>query len=215
MRLLAATDIHGKDKRNIQNLLERKNYDLLLIVGDITQFGPVSKAEKILDDLKNIDIPILALPGNCDPREVVDVLEGKEVNLHSKSSEIDGYLFVGLGGSNPTPFDTPFELSEKKIGKELEKLIPDGLTDWILVTHAPPYGTKCDLTSDGTHAGSKAIKKIIEDKDPLINFCGHIHEARSIDEIGETKIVNPGPISECFGAEALIDGEVEVDLIKV
>lgn len=215
MKLLAITDLHGKNPQNIQNFLERKNYDLLLIVGDITQFGPVSKAEKILDDLKTINIPILALPGNCDPRKIVNILEDREVSLHSKSFETDRYNFVGLGGSNSTPFNTPFELSEKEIEKELKKLIPDNTTDWILITHTPPHGTKCDLTSDGTHAGSKAIKKIIEEKTPLVNFCGHIHEARSIDEIGNTKIVNPGPVSEGFGAEALLDDEVEVNLIEV
>ena len=26
-------------------------------------------------------------------------------------------------------------------------------------------------------------------------FCGHIHEARGIDYIGDTRIVNPGPVS--------------------
>ncbi len=215
MKLLVITDIHGKNIRNIRNLLKRENYDLLIIVGDITQFGPVSKAEKILDGLKSIGIPIFALPGNCDPKDVVDVLEEKEVNMHSKSFEISGLQFVGLGGSNSTPFDTPFEISEEEIEKELDKLVQDSEEDWILVTHAPPHGTKCDLTSDGTHAGSKAVRKTIEEKKPLLNFCGHIHEARSIDNIKDTKIVNPGPVRNGFCAEVLIDEDIIVNLLEV
>ena len=42
--------------------------------------------------------------------------------------------------------------------------------------------------------GSKTIREIIETFEPLICFTGHIHEAPGIDEIGVTKIVNPGPL---------------------
>ncbi len=215
LKLLAITDIHGSPNGNIKTLLKNNNYDLLLIVGDITQFGPVSEADKILSSLDDIDIPVMAVPGNCDPEGVTSVLEDRNVNIHSESKEIKNYRFVGLGGSNPTPFNTPFELSEKEIRNKLNNLTQNVTENLILVTHAPPHGTEANLTKDGTHAGSKSIRKIIKDKKPIANFCGHIHEARSIDKIGKTKIVNPGPVREGFGAEAVLDGKVEINLIKV
>ena len=73
----------------------------------------------------------------------------------------------------------------------------------LFVTHAPPYGTKTDLLPSGDHAGSTSIRKIIEEFQPTLNVCGHIHESRGVDKIGKTKVVNPGELSEGYGC--LID----------
>ena len=54
----------------------------------------------------------------------------------------------------------------------------------ILLTHAPPYGTKTDTLPSGEHAGSTSIRKIIEEYQPTLNLCGHIPESRGIDQIG-------------------------------
>lgn len=191
-------------------------YDLLIIAGDITQFGPSTQAEEILDRIGESSIPVLSLPGNCDPKEVLRVLEERNVSLHNKLVEFENITFVGFGGSNKTPFGTPFELTEGELEEDLEALTSQVEGKWVLVTHVPPYGTEVDFTASGIHAGSKSVKKIIENKQPLVNFCAHIHEARSIDSIGQTKIVNPGPIGEGYAAEAIFEnGKVELNLLEV
>jgi hypothetical protein len=38
------------------------------------------------------------------------------------------------------------------------------------------------------------VREFIERRKPLVCFTGHIHEAPGIDTIGETRIVNPGPL---------------------
>jgi len=43
------------------------------------------------------------------------------------------------------------------------------------------------------HVGSESVRKIIEEYQPILCACGHIHESRCIDKIGETIIVNPSP----------------------
>ena len=210
------TDLHGKksSKENLGKLLE-SDYDLLLILGDITQFGPVSHVGEVLDFVEQFDLPVYSILGNCDPPGAVDLLENRGVSLHSKVKSFGGLKFVGLGGSNDTPFDTPFELSEAEIGDVLEGLTKNLHGEWILVTHAPPYGTKADKTSEGTHAGSKSIRRIIKSKPPLVNFCGHIHEARSVDTINDTKIVNPGPLGEGYAVKLVYEDEIEIELLKV
>ena len=40
---------------------------------------------------------------------------------------------------------------------------------------------------------------------PLALVCGHIHEGRAIDKIGETVVVNPGPLAE--GNYAILEVE--------
>lgn len=216
LRVLVVSDFHGKSSGD-SNLGEflKNGYDLLIVLGDLTQLGPPSQAEEILDRIDEANIPTLAVPGNCDPKPVHKILEDQDVSLHSKAVEFEDLTFVGFGGSNTTPFNTPFELTEGEIEEELSALTCNIEGDWVLVTHVPPYGTKADLTADDLHVGSKSVRKIVEDKQPLVNFCAHIHEARSIDEIGETKVVNAGPISKGYAVEVDFNGDPKINLLKL
>lgn len=216
MKILAIADLHGDKEgvKNIEKFLE-KNYDVLIIAGDITQFGPATRGKEIIDKLESKDIRILSMPGNCDPKNVLSILEERDVDLHLKSVKLGEFTFVGLGGSNPTPFDTPFELSEEKIKENLDPLSRGTGDKWVLISHAPPYNTTADLTSDNVHAGSKSVRQIIEGREPQLNICAHIHEARGIDNIGLTKVVNPGAITEGYAAEVEIEETIEVNLIEL
>lgn len=172
---------------------------MILIAGDITDFGPDEHANELLNMFGK---PTMAIPGNCDLQTILKVLDdSKATNLHNTSKRIDDITFIGLGGSNPTPFDTPFELSEAEIESNLEKLIKEAENDpdsntIVLLTHAPPYGT-VDKIPIG-HAGSTAIKKFLGRVDLIV--CGHIHEARGVMKVGKTVVVNPGMVSGGNGA---------------
>lgn len=74
----------------------------------------------------------------------------------------------------------------------------------IWVMHSPPYGGILDKTHSGVSAGSKAIRKQIEQVQPLISLHGHIHEAPLVssqwaERIGDTVSVNPG-VGKCLHA---------------
>jgi Icc-related predicted phosphoesterase len=193
----------------------KRSYDLLIMLGDFTHLGPESQVEEILSRAEEIKIRTLAVPGNCDPKPVQQVLEKHGINLHSKSVEVNGLTFVGLGGSNTTPFNTPFELKEGEIEEELSALTCNLNDKWVLVTHVPAYGTCADLLPDGIHVGSKSVRKIIERKQPLVALCAHVHEARCIDKVGKTTVVNPGPISNGYAAEVTLDKGVKVELLEL
>jgi Icc-related predicted phosphoesterase len=69
----------------------------------------------------------------------------------------------------------------------------------ILVTHVPPYGILDTVNSRlarpewaGRHAGSKAILQYIKLYQPQYVFCGHIHEAEGVENVGQTQIYNLG-----------------------
>ncbi|HTX61546.1 MAG TPA: metallophosphoesterase, partial [Methanobacterium sp.] len=172
--------------------------------------------------ISSFNIPVLAIPGNCDPETIHSKIENsRAVNIHGKTITIKDIGICGFGGSNPTPFDTPLEFEEVQIYEEASKLVKDISRDKIslLVTHAPPYGTKTDLLPSGKHAGSTSIRKLIEEYQPMLNICGHIHESRGMDKIGRTKIVNPGELSKGNGCLISIDNQkkdqVQVELIKL
>lgn len=98
------------------------------------------------------------------------------------------------------------QLQFKTIQKDLEKLTSgDDLIKAIFLFHSPPYQTKLDRAAlDGksfdfvpldVHVGSIAIKRFIEERQPLLTLHGHVHESSSItgnwqQKIGETHSMN-------------------------
>src|SRR2546426_2395247 len=148
----------------IRDDLEQFRPDVFLAAGDVTHFGPVAFAE---DLFRGLAVRTLAVPGNCDPREIVPVLDRLAVNLHGRKVVVAGHPFVGIGGANPTPFGTPFELSEEEIGSTLCDLMEPGA---FLVSHAPPRGY-VDAVLSGDHVGSIAVRQIIDDFEPPLVVC--------------------------------------------
>ncbi len=200
MKILAVTDIHGNFRPLIE-YLKNNQVDLVILAGDITHFGPEKLGEDILNEISSYDVPVMAIPGNCDLESIHKEIESsRAVNIHARSWVVKDVGICGFGGSNPTPFNTPLEFEEVEIYDEaknaLESIKDHKIT--IFVTHAPPHGTKTDLLPSGEHAGSTSLRQVIEKYQPTINICGHIHESRGTDRIGQTMVVNPGKMDEGY-----------------
>jgi Icc-related predicted phosphoesterase len=178
------------------------------VCGDITQFGPPEWATEFLN---GIPLKTLAIPGNCDPKEVLEAIEeSAAIPLHGEKVELEGRTFVGLGGSNRTPLNTPFELSDEEIYEKLKGIMVQGA---ILVVHAPAKG-HLDKTPLLDNLGSQAISWIINEFKPPLVISAHIHEARGVEKEGDTTYVNPGPASQGYAALIDLNDEVKVELIK-
>jgi len=68
----------------------------------------------------------------------------------------------------------------------------------VVVFHAPPSGCGLDLCWDGTEAGSRSIRRFLEERQPLLALHGHIHESPEEsgvwqNRLGRTVVVQPGP----------------------
>ena len=205
MKILAISDVHGEENENLYKYLENNDIDLVIITGDITDFGPLEFVGEFIGKIFEYDCDVIAIPGNCDPAGICNAIgESGAFCLHN---EIVGYgdaILFGYGGSNPTPFDTPGEIDDLKIYGDVFELMAnydyvynkDVPKVKILVTHAPPFNTEADLTAGGDHVGSSGILKSIHEFEPQVNICGHIHEGRGIESIGETVVINPGSLGE-------------------
>lgn len=202
MKLLALADLHGEiillDK--ILEKVSQSEYDAIVFVGDVTNFGGEKEANAICDLLIKNKKKAFVLGGNCDPEEVFSAVETKGLSLHNKCEVYKDCAFIGYGKSNPTPFETPSEEPDDVIKAAIDDIYMENKEKiagkkLVLVTHAPPKGTKCDLLPIG-HVGSQAVRHAIEVIQPAVNICGHIHEARAVDKIGNTLIVNPGPLTK-------------------
>ena len=204
MVITVLSDIHGKlDK--IELLSNRLiNSQLVVLTGDITHFGKEAEAKEIIRRIAIYQSNILAVSGNCDYPEVEHFLSKEGISLQQRSAIFDGIGFVGTGGSLPCPGKTPNEYTEEELSFYLtigfESLYSQMPT--ILVVHQPPYNTVADRVSPGNHVGSSSIREIIEERNPLACFCGHIHEGSGKDKLNDTIILNPGPFKD--GKYALV-----------
>lgn len=215
MRVLALSDIHGDIDELERILREAADYELILVLGDITDTGVddyVGRARAILDLLDEQGVMVKAIPGNMDDERVLELLMEYRFNLHKDMISMADMDFVGFGGGS-TPFDTPFEPDDEERGQVLATLLErTAAPRRAIVSHQPPHNTRIDRTSDGTQAGSKALRQLIEDEEIALVLSGHIHEAAGADRYNGTVMVNPGPVQE--GQYALIDigEEIEVEL---
>jgi uncharacterized protein len=203
MKILCIADIHGDmaGVKTARKYAEKNGINDILILGDFPGHGVfnniVMSIEQIriaLGELKGFNV--MAIPGNCDPQNSSELFEEYKVNLHEKAIGLAGVTIIGFGGSNITPFGTPSEYSENEIYEKLKKLMQIRKGKTILALHCPPIDTECDKTGNNMHAGSSAVRRIIEEFQPDLAVCSHIHEAGgSIDKIGETTVANIGRLA--------------------
>jgi Icc-related predicted phosphoesterase len=188
MRLLAFSDIH-RDLRQAARLAERASaVDVVVAAGD---FASVHRGlEELIDMLVAIETPTVLVPGNNETdaalREACAGWSAAQV-LHGERTEIDGVSFFGLGGGIPvTPWDWSFDLTEEQAAERLAGC-PEG---GVLVVHSPPKG----YVDGSGHLGSEAVLRAVEEKQPRLVVCGHIHEAAGEEAVvGASRILNAGP----------------------
>jgi hypothetical protein len=197
MIIIGLTDLHGDITLLDQISEQLREADMVLVAGDLTHFGRMPAARRVIDALRRYtEDRLLAVPGNCDYFEVGRCLSEEKINLDQRHQVLGGIEWIGIGGSLPCPGQTPNEADEEEFERNLS-LAASGLSHrnpLIFVSHQPPINTRCDTLQSGTHVGSTAVRKFIETHSPLLCLTGHIHEAAGIDRIGETHIINPGPL---------------------
>ncbi|MDZ7267349.1 MAG: metallophosphoesterase [candidate division KSB1 bacterium] len=213
MRLLCITDIHSNRQKFEQILLREREPDLLLIGGDFTDFGPAQEAEALLDLALRHCPAVLAVAGNCDSAAIDDMLVRRGVSLHRRGTLVNGVGFFGLSAM---PFwrGDMYEFTEQELDGFLAEghAQVQGAPRCIMLTHPPPRATKADRTHAGRHVGSTAVRTWMDRRQPVLLVCGHIHEARSLDSINGTTLVNCGPARNGYYAVAELNETVTVEL---
>ena len=213
MRILAATDFHGdRDAFRRVAAKARNAADVVVVCGDVTHFGLLVQARELLSPLLDLEVPVLFVPGNCDVPSLATEKRGNVESIHGRCRTRGGFSFLGVGGSPPGPFNAPFELEETQIARVLEEAQSNCIKreSMIVVSHTPPRDTRVDRTFDGEHVGSHSVREFVEKSQPELLICGHIHEAKGVDRVGETLIVNPGPARHRNCVMIDLTGEVEV-----
>ena len=215
---IAFGDIHGHTAafKRIPGLAGAAG---VLITGDLTNLGGITEAKQVVEAVKAINPRILAQIGNMDLAPVEAWLDGEGMGMHCKAIELaSGLGIMGVGWSNPTPFGTPSEAPDAQLGQWLAKTYEKAqkFPHLILASHTPPFGGKSDVVGNGVHVGSQAVREFILRAKPALCLTGHIHEARSVEKIGETLVVNPGDLASGGYVRVGYDGHaVTAELLSV
>lgn len=155
--------------------------------------------------------------GNDDDPEVLDSIkrEGTQSFFACEGDMVyvdDDHTMISVGYSTPTPWKTPREIADEKLGEMIEEMVaqvPD-LSRAIFNFHDPPVDSSLDtcpmldwdkdppqpIIQGGQMvmhgAGSMSARKAIETYKPMLGLHGHIHESQSVAKIGRTTCINPG-----------------------
>jgi uncharacterized protein len=163
--------------------------------------------------LADSQVPLYMIPGN-DDSFTIDSILGREgyapVNADGRVLDIPGGLqLLSYGWSNETPWKTPREVTEDELYRRLSELA-DQVRDprsAVFMIHVPPYDSGLDTApildenlrptvSAGDvlrgPVGSTAVRRLIEERQPLLGVHGHVHEAAGEYRLGATICVNPG-----------------------
>lgn len=153
-------------------------------------------------------------PGNDDMFELDDLVRtSKEVQLvEGMVVQLDEHHeMISSGWSNETPWHTYREEKEDRLRVRFDVMLAKlkNPQQSIFNLHVPPYGSTLDeapeLTADlkpkdaGRSlipVGSHAVRKIVEQYQPLLGLFGHVHEGKGAIRLGKTLCINPGSMYE-------------------
>jgi len=209
-RYLVLSDVHRREwvPTAARELIKEHSLDAVVVLGDITHFGPPQFAEEFIREL---GVQCYAVPGNCDPLGTEACIKSVGTSLHGVKMRIDGRTWGGLGGSNPSIFRTPFEMPEEEIARRLEPIMEEGM---VLTLHNPAYGT-FDVTFSGKHVGSTAVAEAIERCRPAVVLSGHIHEDRGVERKDGVWYMNPGAAKDRYAGMMELGDEVRLTLLDL
>jgi Icc-related predicted phosphoesterase len=204
MLIYAAADIHGCPERlaAVETHVAAHRPDLLILAGDISRR---TRPDDVAELLSRFSLPTFFIRGNSDSRRLeasLGRIPGLK-HLHAMRTTVNRIGFVGVGGTIPLPFHSRLALAESALAARLSDLLQPGD---ILVVHPPPFGIR-DRVLGRFHAGSRAVKRLVERCSPALVICGHIHEQSGIETFGKTVVVNCAVGRSCDGVLIRYDGK--------
>jgi Icc-related predicted phosphoesterase len=163
--------------------------------------------------LADSPVPLYLIPGNDDDFVIDEVLDAPgwgPVNADGKVLDLPGGLqLLACGWSNRTPWQTPREETEEELYARLDALASQ-VSDprrAVFMIHVPPHDSGLDtapLLDENLRptvsagdvlrgpVGSTAVRRLIENHQPVLAIHGHIHESGGERKIGKTLCINPG-----------------------
>lgn len=207
IRVAAVGDIHvGEDTDGVLRAAFAEvadAADVLLLCGDLTRRGTLEEAQRVVDELRDVTIPVVAVLGNHDhhdghPKEVaallraagITVLEGETVVLDLPGGRLGVAGAKGFGGgfagNNATAFGEQAmkdfvrhtEHIAERLGKCLAALQDQGCDATIALLHYSPV--RDTLVGEPPELfpflGSQLLAEAIDRSGADLALHGHAHK---------------------------------------
>jgi len=181
--------------------------------------------------LHGTGVQLYVMLGNDDEPALREILARSPLVVDPEDRIVElgeGFQMLSCGFANPTPWHSPREMPEEELQRHLENLAGQLMepSRSIFNLHVPPIHTPIDTAPvvdenlspviQGSSilmgpGGSKAVRAVIEQYQPLLALHGHIHESRGTVKIGKTVCINPG---SAYGEGVLHGALFELDRRK-
>ncbi len=193
-KILHISDIHCS-RTNLEKVSRlAEGVDAVVFTGDLQCDGG------LVEVLAKLHKKVLAVTGNMDDTYIARLLEDYGISIESEVVYVDGWYFAGVSGREPVTSLRRVRQLVRELNVESSRL--------IVVSHHPPKGV-VDKAFIGLHIGLYELRVFDEEVKPRLHLCGHVHESRGVGRLGETVVVNAGPLKKGFYAM------VDVEAVKV
>lgn len=184
--LLATADFHVHDPALLFLAAKTLAPDVVILAGDGLLAGAARAGASWLADLAtHTRFGVLAVAGNADGPDAVRQCGGARVyDLDRDAVHVGPVFFTGLGGV-PRPTRAPSIglgaplYGEADAYQRLTRRVYAHPGPVVLVSHAPPYGIRDATMPDGIHAGSRAVRQLLDTQADRVRLviCGHVHSS--------------------------------------
>jgi Icc-related predicted phosphoesterase len=196
--LASKAEFRNPDK-NIQEITEETKEDKSLY-------------EEFYSTMGALEIPVFVIPGNMDaPKSrystTLEDAQKKYANirsLHQRHEKFDEIIFTGFGGEITENQNEDFFVAVYDKTEVIQGLLK--APQIVYVTHTPPSCNKVDLDKT-VHKGNSIVNDVLERLKPIAHFCGHAHNGRGTEKVGNTQIINPGAFKNGNFAIVELDGK--------
>lgn len=220
LKILALADLH--DRAEMLEPLRSVAADLIAFCGDLHDGSSQETAWPTANALAGMGPPVLIVPGNMDHKDVAIKLwkDAGFIMLHRSVFQHKDCGFLGMGGMvarKPQRLgdSTRYYHHDEEVYQTLAGAFPkiSNKKFKIIITHQPPRGAR-DTLYNGERSGSASLRRFVEEFQPDLLLCGHIHEDRGESCIGSTKIVNVGELRRGYASIIKLDDEIVVEWIE-
>ena len=170
-------------KNTVDKILDKKsdfgNLDGVIITGDISDDGSIVSYSDAYNILKELNLPLLAIPGNHDLRQPMMNYFAKDTAIQSAEFfdwvyETRDTIVIGLdtlveGQKHGMLRSESLNLLFKKLNQPTEKNI-------VLTIHHPPINTGIPFMDEIGLKNSDALSDCLDAANqPIRILCGHVH----------------------------------------
>jgi Icc-related predicted phosphoesterase len=110
--------------------------------------------------------------------------------------ELEGIRFYGMPWT-PWFYGDTWAFN-KKLGPDMQEVIDMIEPCDVLITHGPPLYTGDLAANNGQFVGCPHLKEKIEEIQPRLHICGHIHEGSGVQLVDRCIHVNASQLNEHY-----------------